>query len=89
MDYQYLSFVETIEKGFPEYKEHLPVHIREFWNMQNNLYTVQSLVFKEGRVLIPRKLHRELIGHQGVTSMRSNARQHFFWPGMGAQLQEK
>lgn len=87
VDYQYLSFVETIEKGFPEYKEHLPVHIREFWNMQNNLCTVQSLVFKEGCVLIPRKLCCELldqlhIGHQEVNSMRSNTRQRFFWPGM-------
>lgn len=83
MDHQYMNLVETIEQGFPEHKDLLQPNIKEFWNMRSDLYTVQSLVFKEGRILIPKNLHRELIdqlhvGHQGVNSMRSNARQRFF-----------
>ena len=42
--------------------------------------------------MIPRELRRKLIGelhigHQGINSMKNNARQRFFWPRMGAQLQ--
>ena len=52
INYHYQSFLETIEQGFPECKELLPTHLREFWNMQNNLYVINAPVFKEGCILI-------------------------------------
>ena len=62
--------------------------------MREELYVINGLVFIEGRVLIPKSLRLTVIeelhiGHQGVSSMKNNARQRFFWPGMGAQLQNR
>ena len=92
--YQYHSPLETIGQGFPKRKELLLINLREFWNMQNELYVIDALIFKEGRVLIPKNIRHELIeqlhiGHQGVNSMKNNARQRFLGPDMGAQLQNK
>ena len=93
-DHQYQLLLRTIREGFPEDRNMLPEALSEFWNMRTDLYTVDSLVFLQGRVLIPKSVRRTLIdqlhlGHQGVNSMKSNARQRFFWPGMSSQLQNR
>ena len=93
-DPMYQDLVHLIERGFPDQRSDVPTHLREFWNMRHDLYVVTGLVFLDGRVLIPQSLRRNLIdqlhlGHQGINSMKSNARRRFFWPGMGSQLQNR
>ena len=67
ISYQYQSLLEPIERGFPEGKELLPLHV------------INTLVFKGGCVLILKNIRTELIqllhiGHQGVNSIKNNAR---------------
>lgn len=57
------------------------------------MYITNALVFKEGRILIPKNIQLELIeqlhiGHQGVNSMKNNAR-HFFLACRGSTIAEQ
>lgn len=90
-DHQYIALINQIESGFPQHKSELSDDIKVFWSLRNELYTIGGLVYVEGRLLIPQQLRSILvdqlhIGHQGTNSMRANAKQRFFWPGMGSQL---
>lgn len=89
-NHQYQQLIRQIENGFPELKHELIDNLKEFWSKRDRLY-VDGLVYLEGRVLIPQELRQSLldqlhISHQGANSMRLNAIQRFFWPGMGSQL---
>ena len=69
--------------------------------MRNELYDINTLIFNEGRVLVPQNIRLELIerlhiGHQGINSIKNNTKQRFLflfffflWSGMGTQLQKK
>lgn len=90
-DQQYRLLLHYIETGFPAQKAHVDDDIKPFWCFRHELYIVDDLIYIEGRILIPKVLRNALveqlhIGHQGVNSMRANAKQRFFWPGMGSQL---
>jgi len=61
--------------------------------MRNDLYLVDGLIYAAGKPLIPRNLRLSLledlhIGHQGVNTMKINARRRFFWPGMNKQIHQ-
>lgn len=91
-DIEYQDLYRMIQEGFPINKEGLPQHILPYWKLRNELYCVDRLIFLDDRVLIPRTLRRTLleelhIGHQGVSSMRENAKRRFFWPQMSSQIQ--
>lgn len=91
-DEQYQHLTCVIEAGFPDSRDSLPDDLREYWKLRDSLYTLDNIIFIDSRILIPRSLRHHIIkelhvGHQGVNSMRSNAKQRFFWPGMGTQLQ--
>ena len=93
-DNTYQDLVYTIQNSFPENKKDVPDNLKTFWSLRSNLYAINNLVYVDGRILIPLKLRTAItehlhIGHQCVTSMKANARQRFFWPGMSAQIQNK
>jgi len=92
LDPNYRDLYHMIQQGFPTSKDKLPPHLSPYWKFRNDLYCIDHLVFLDGRVLIPHDLRRTMleelhIGHQGVTSMRENARRRFFWPQMSSQIQ--
>ena len=79
--------------GFPNDKHDVPQEIAEYWQMRNELYTIDGVIFAAGRPPIPRRLRQSLlqeihIGHQGINAMKANARQRFFWPQMNNQIQQ-
>ena len=90
-DEQYNQLVSLIEKGFPEDKTATPKTLHDFWPLRKELYTLQNIVFIANKPLIPKSLRRDILhelhlGHQGVSMMKSNARQRFFWPHMNADI---
>ena len=86
------ALVEVIVNGFPS-KEELAHYLVPFWRMRDDLYIVDSVPIKDGKVLIPKALRSITLealheGHQGINAMLSNARSRFFWPGMSSQLRQ-
>ena len=90
-DVQYRNLIVLIENGFPNRKELTPDDLHEFWSLRDELYTNRDTIFVAGKPLIPRSLRKDLLdelhlGHQGVSTMKANARQRFFWPHMNADI---
>lgn len=92
-DHQYNSLLSMLANGFPTNQSNVPVELKEFWPLREDLYVVDGMIFSSGKPLIPQGLRRHLleelhIGHQGVNTMKANARRRFFWPGMHRQIQQ-
>ena len=67
-----------MEEGFPETRNWMGDSIREFFKFREDLSRVQGVILYKDRVVIPRRLRREILeglhaGHQGVVSMRARA----------------
>ena len=85
------DLVKVISSGFPHRKRDLQEHLRPFWAMRDELYSVDHVPVKDGRILIPATLRKEVLeclhaAHQGVTGMQENAKHRLFWPGLDAAL---
>ena len=93
-DREYQDLLQIIRNGFPGRKNDVPINLREFWPLREELYTVKELVFLQGKVLIPQQFRKLLLdylheGHQGIVAMKENATMRFFWPGMSKQIQNR
>ena len=93
MDPECLSLVQLIANGFPKAKSDLPDHLKVYWAMKEDLYVIGNVPHKNRKMLIPHDLRNAALeglhaGHQGVTSMLSNARSRFFWPGLDASVRQ-
>ena len=62
--------------------------------MRDDLYIIEDVPFKGKKMLIPKKLRCQVLdglhaAHQGVSSMKLNARERMFWPGLDADISQK
>ena len=93
MDTECIDLCKAIQDGFPESRNGVPEHIRQYWPMRDELYIVKGVPFKGNKMLIPRRLRKEVLeglhaAHQGINGMLANARTRLFWPGLDAQLRQ-
>ena len=91
VDEECVTLAQVITEGFPLTKVQTPDIIRQFWQMRDELYVIDGVPMKNGKILIPRKLRAQVleglhIAHQGTSSMLANARQRFFWPGLDSAV---
>jgi hypothetical protein len=68
--------------------------MRQYHQMSEELYVIDNTVFRGKKMLIPKKLRAGILeglhaAHQGVSSMKSNARERFFWLGLDADVKQK
>ena len=69
----------------------VPEPLRKFWGFRDELYVVDSVIFKGKKMLIPHNLRAQVLeglyaANQGVTGMMANARDRFFWSGLDAAV---
>lgn len=93
VDEECATLRQLIADGFPGPKTNLPSNLQRYWGMQDELFTVENVIFKGKKMLIPANLRRQVLeglhaGHQGVSGMLSNARSRFFWPGLDAAVRQ-
>ena len=84
----------VIETGFPKTRNELPDNMRQFHQMNKELYIIDNSIFRGKKMLIPKKLRPMILeglhaAHQGISGMKSNARDRFFWPGLDADIRQK
>ena len=87
MDEAYLQLKETILKGFPDHKNHLPVALRQYWQVCRDLSIEDDLILYGCRLLIPTAMHKTILAHlhlahQGITRTKRRTRLTLYWPGM-------
>ena len=90
-DEECVTLCEQIREGFPDDRNKLPPTLRYYWQMKDDLYVIKNVPFKDQRMLLPAPLRAQVLeglhaANQGVTGMTANAKERFFWPGLGASI---
>ena len=72
-DKETVAIVNLVLKGFPTSKDDLPDNLKWYWSMQNELYIIEGVPFKDRKMLIPRNLRTTVlegfhVADQGVNS---------------------
>jgi len=62
--------------------------------MRDELYCIDNVTFKGRKMLIPKRLRGKVLeglhaAHQGEVSMKFNARERLFWPGLDSDISLK
>ena len=84
-----MKFVEEKEKtnGNGKDEKDWPKEIRQFQWVSAELFTVDGLLFKSDKLVLPKSLREVALkiahrGHPGMTTMRQILRKGTWWPGM-------
>ena len=94
VDRECIALREVIENRFPGSRDDLSEETRYFWSMRDDLYVIENVPFKGKKMLVPKKLRSQVLdglhaAHQGVSSMKLNARERMFWPGLDADINQR
>ena len=87
-----LNFLST--NGFTSERGDTPPDLLDYWSMRNDIYNIKDIIFAAGKPIIPKNMRGQILNdlhivYQGINSMKANARQRFFWPGMHCQSVQK
>jgi hypothetical protein len=92
-DEGYLEVCKWFEDGksMPADGEKCPVHLKSFWNVREELSLDDGLLFKDGRLVIPKGLRQRYLDnlinlHQGYVKMAKRARRSLWWPFMNKDV---
>lgn len=82
-----LALGETVSAGWPRHLSDVPECVRTFWNYRDEIATLDGILYKGERIIVPASLRRDVLerlhaGHQGVAATLSRARTAVFWPSM-------
>jgi hypothetical protein len=78
---------DLITQGFPKSRNDVPESLRHYYPMRDDLYIIDDVIFKGRKMLIPSKLRAATLeglhaSHQGIISIKANARDRLLWPGL-------
>lgn len=79
-------------EGMPTSWKTLPAEFKQYRQILPDLYTVDGIILKDRRMVIPlvqrpdliRKLHAS---HMGIEKTKQLARQYYYWPGMDYDIE--
>ena len=49
--------------GWPGKKEELPSNVREYWCYRNEISSVDGLLFKAQKLIVPQRMRKEMLDH--------------------------
>lgn len=81
-------------RGWPETKDQLPAELKTYWNYRDEISSIDGLMFKGLKLIIPKELRNEMLdkihsSHLGMVKCKSRAREVLFWPSMNSDIEEK
>ena len=84
---------EYVVSGWPNHREEVPVLIRAYFHIRDEISIQDGVLFKGERVIIPQALRGEMkmaihACHSGIEGCLRRARECIYWPGMNAELRE-
>ena len=93
VDREIIDLVELIRQGFPGQRSQVPEHLRQFWQMRDELHAIDGVPFLNGKMLIPTVLRGSVLealhaAHQGAKCMSLYAKDRFFWPGINTSIRQ-
>ena len=90
-DNELQSVAEYTLSGWPRNRMDVPVQLRQYHHVRNELSVADGLVLRDSRIIVPKILRSEMMnriheGHLGVTKSRERAKQGVWWPGLSSEI---
>ncbi|XP_060076519.1 uncharacterized protein K02A2.6-like [Ylistrum balloti] len=84
---------DIVLKGWPDTKEQVPVSARHYWSCRDEISSVDGLLFKNHKLVVPKPMRKEMLktihnSHMGIVKCKSRAREVMYWPGMSTEVEE-
>jgi hypothetical protein len=91
-DQELLEVTELIQKGWPSRRSDLKPYLVPYWNIKDELYNNEGLVFRKNQIVVPKALRKQLLqnmhlDHSGLTRTLYKARSAIYWPGITNDIQ--
>ena len=84
---------QLTQQGWPHQRRHVPRMARRYWDFRDELSTDDGLLLKGPRLIIPGELQEEYLsrlheGHLSANKVQENAKQHMYWTGIDADIED-
>ena len=79
--------------GWPKSIKSVPVEARAYWNVRDELYIADGVIFFGERVVVPLELRDQMLriiheSHLGTEKFKAQAKTVLYWPGMGNDIEQ-
>ena len=84
---------QLTQQGWPHQRRHVPRLARRYWDFRDELSTDDGMLLKGLRLIIPGELQEEYLsrlhkGHLSASKVQENAKQHMYWTGIDADIED-
>ena len=84
---------QLTQQGWPHQRRHIPHLARRYWDFRDELSTDDGMLLKGPRLIIPGELQEEYLsrlheGHLSASKVQENAKQHMYWTGIDADIED-
>ena len=84
---------QLTQQGWPHQRRHVPHLVRRYWDFRDKLSTDDGMLMKGPRLIIPGELQEEYLsrlheGHLSASKVQENAKQHMYWTGIDADIED-
>ena len=84
---------QLTQQGWPHQRRHVPHLARRYWDFRDELSTDDGMLLKGPRLIIPGELQEEYLsclleGHHSASKVQENAKQHMYWTGIDADIED-
>ena len=84
---------QLTQQGWPHQRRHVPRLVRRYWDFRDELSTDDGMLLKGPRLIIPGELQEEYLshlhkGHLSASKVQENAKQHMYWTGIDADIED-
>ena len=84
---------QLTQQGWPHQRRHVPRMARRYWDFRDELSTDDGMLLKGPRLIIPGELQEEYLsrlqeGHLSANKVQENAKQHMYWTGIDADIED-
>ena len=84
---------QLTQQGWRHQRRHVPRLARRYWDFRDELSTDDGMLLKGPRLIIPGELQEEYLsrlheGHLSASKVQENAKQHMYWTGIDADIED-
>ena len=84
---------QLTQQGWPHQRRHIPCLARRYWDFRDELSTDDGMLLKGPRLIILAELQEEYLsrlhkGHISASKVQENAKQHMYWTGIDADIED-
>ena len=88
-----VTVYQLTKQGWLHQRRHIPRLVRRYWDFRDELSTDNGMLLKGPRLIIPVELQEEYLsrlhkGHLSVSKVQENAKQHMYWTGIDADIDD-